>query len=370
MLAEERLKAGDHARLLEEAGAHLREYGQFESVEAIREQAVSGLVAEARAATPEEAPGALGRIARLEAAAGERPEFLLLKAHAHGLLHDHAAEEAAYLRWLRSVPQTHPERRNVLSALALARARPSSITASVADHLASWKRALYAHHIRRFSERLGRPFSQEWREDSVGWTDMHYAALLDLRGVIVALCSAGMAADVRLEEGNSSFGYDLKRTLAELGHEEFEGWHGDGETPLMIASAVNTRDAAAGLVSCGADVNERNSTELGLTPLHYAAMHDSPHVAKLLIDHGADVNVKMLDWINALDGGTPLHLAAAVNAPRIAKLLIDHGADVNAVTHSIYGETPLDMSPSGSDGEEMRALLRRHGGRCARSWNC
>ena len=357
LLAEERLKAGDHARLLEEAGAHLREYGRVESVEAVREQAVSGLVAEARAATPEDVPGALERIARLEAAAGERPEFLLLKAHAHGLLDDHVAEEAAYLQWLRSVPQTHPERRNVLSALARAR-------------------TAHANLIKRFSELLGRPFSQEWKEDSVGWTDMHYAALLDLPGVIAALCDAGMAADVRLEEDNSSFGYDLKRTLAALGYEAF-GRYANGGTPLMIASVVNTRNAAAALVSCGADVNGRDTSELGFTPLHYAAWHDSPDVAKLLIDRGADVNMNtgygsaMLHLIN--DGGTPLHLAAAANALHVVKLLIDHGTDVNAIfsNYGIVYKTPLDVvSPSGSDGEEMRALLRRHGGRCARSWNC
>ena len=357
LLAEDRLKAGDHARLLEEAGAHLREYGQFESVEMVREQAVSGLVAKARVTTPEDAPGVLERIARLEAAAGERPEFLLLKARAHELLGDHAAEEAAYLQWLRSVPQTHPERRNVLSALVRAR-------------------AAHANHIRRFSELLGRPFSQEWKEDSVGWTDMHYAALLDLPGVIAALCGAGMAADVRLED-RSSFGYDLKRTLDALGYEAFERY-ANGETPLMIASVVNARNAAAALVSCGADVNGRDTSELGFTPLHYAAWHGSRDVAKLLIDRGADVNMSTghgtatLHLIDAHGGGTPLHLAAAANAPHVAKLLIDHGADVNAI-FSLYGivyETPLEVSPSGSDGEEMRALLRRHGGICARSWNC
>ena len=93
LLAEVRLKAGEYARLVEEAGAYLRKYGRFESVEAIRERAVSGLVAEARV-------------------------------------------------------------------------------------------------NKRFSERLGRPFSKE-SKDSVGWTDMHYAALLDLPGVIAALCDAG-----------------------------------------------------------------------------------------------------------------------------------------------------------------------------------
>ena len=345
-LAEDRLKTGDHARLLEEAGAYLREYGQFESVEAIREQAVSGLVAELQVTMREDAPGALERIARLEAAAGERPELLHLKARAHGLLGDHAAEEAAYLQWLRSVPQTHPERRNVLSALARARA---------------------AHEqIRQFSELLGRPFSQEWKEDSAGWTDLHYAALLDLPGVVAALVDAGMDVDTRLKDDSPPFGDGLKRTLAALGHgdEDWEDWKADGETPLMIAAVVNTRKAADALIAQGADVNAVNPN-YGSKPLHYAAGRNALDVAKLLIDRGADVNAKqkkgkeplhIAAWKNSLDVAnlliergadvnakgddeeTPLFPAARANALDVAKLLIDHGADVNAKR---YEDTPL-----------------------------
>lgn len=68
-----------------------------------------------------------------------------------------------------AVPQTHPDRRDVPSARALA------------TH----------EQAKQFSELLDRPFSHGWREDSVGWTDLHYAALLDLPGVVVALCDRG-----------------------------------------------------------------------------------------------------------------------------------------------------------------------------------
>ena len=192
LLAEDRLKAGDHARLLEEAAAHLREHGPVQSVEAVRERAVSGLIKDVRVAAPEDAPGALDRIARLEAAAGPRPELLRLRARAHGLLGDHAAAEAAYLEWLRSVPQSHPDRRDVLAALV----------------------ALEAS--RTFSERLGRPFSPDRREASVGWTDLHYAAMLDLPGVVDALCDAGMDPDARLKTGPPVVG-ELRRNIAALG---------------------------------------------------------------------------------------------------------------------------------------------------------
>ena len=397
LMAEDRLKAGDHARLLEEAGAHLREYGPVESVEAVRKQAVSGLIAEVRVMVREDARGALDRIALIESAAGERPELLLLKAHAHGQLGDHAAEEAAYLQWLRSVPQTHPERRDVLSALARVR--------------------VAREKAKRFSKLLGRPFSHEWKEDSAGWTDLHYAALLDLPEAVTALVEVGMDVDTRLKDGHTPFGDDLKRTLAALGHGEFEDRTVHGETPLMIAAVGNARDAAAELIAQGADVSAREDN--GGTALHYAARNNSLDVAKLLIERGADVSAKEDDdwtalhvtawdnsldvaklliergadvsakedddwtalhvtaWDNSLDVAklliergadvsaetnnewTPLHIAARDNSLDVAKLLIERGADVSAEDSG--GETPLDKATERNHGE-MQALLRRHGG--------
>ncbi len=366
LLAEDRLKAGDHARLLEEAGAHLREHGRVRSVEAVRDRAVSGLVEEVRVETWEDAPPALERIARLEAAAGPRPEFLRLKARAQGLLGDYAAEEAARLQWLRSVPQTHPDRRGMLSALAGARANREA--------------------SRRFSELLGRPFSPERREGSVGWTDLHYAALLDLPGAVAALCDAGMAADARLKTGSQPFGGDLERAFAALGHESFEGRRANGETPLMVASLANARDAAAGLADCGADVGAADGG--GLTPLHHAARGNAPEAAGLLVDLGADVGAAdgggltplhhaargnapeaaglLVDLgadVSAADGGglTPLHHAARGNAPEAAGLLVDLGADVNAADGD--GWTPLSLALRDEEHHEVQAALRSRGGK-------
>ena len=333
LLAEDRLEAGDHARLLEEAGAHLREHGRVRSVEAVRDRAVSGLVEEVRVETREDAPPALERIARLEAAAGPRPEFLRLKARALGLLGDYAAEEAARLQWLRSVPQTHPDRRGMLSALAGARAAREA--------------------SRRFSELLGRPFSPERREGSVGWTDLHYAALLDLPEAVAALCDAGMAADARLKTGSPPFGDDLERAFAALGHESFEGRRANGETPLMVASLANARDAAAGLADCGADVGAADGG--GLTPLHHAARGNAPEAAGLLVDLGADVSAA--DG----DGLTPLHHAARGNAPEAAGLLVDLGADVNAADGD--GWTPLSLALRDEGHHEVQAALRSRGGK-------
>ena len=277
----------------------------------------------------------------------------------------------------------------------------------------------------RFSELLGRPFSEKWKEPSAGWTDMHYAALLDLPEVVAALTDAGMAVDVRLKGGDAGgdapFGDDLKRTLASLGHAEFE-WGNNGETPLMIASITGGRKAAAELIARGADVHtvddlgspplgfaayggsvetvkvllaagaDANATDkFGETPLHGAAEGGSVETVKVLLSAGANVSATDNDGetplhsaaayggsvetvkfllsagadVSATDnfGLTPLHSAAYGGSVETVKFLLSAGADVNATDND--GETPLDEALS-EDHVRIQEFLRRHGGKCAK----
>ncbi|MDA0597412.1 MAG: ankyrin repeat domain-containing protein [Chloroflexi bacterium] len=62
--------------------------------------------------------------------------------------------------------------------------------------------------------------------------------------------------------------------------------------------------------------------EYGRTPLHLAALGNSPDIARLLIDSGADIEGK------DNGGGTALHFAARNNSLDVATLLIDSGADI------------------------------------------
>ena len=64
---------------------------------------------------------------------------------------------------------------------------------------------------------------------------------------------------------------------------------------------------------------------------------------------------------------TPLHFAVIgdypdkVDVPRFARLLLEHGADVNALTTDDLAVTPLDMADT--MGMHVTAgLLRRYGG--------
>ena len=108
-----------------------------------------------------------------------------------------------------------------------------------------------------------------------------------------------------------------------------------GFSPLHEAAGRGSLRVARALLDAGFDAN------LGVTkPLHMAARYESPEVAALLIDRGADVSATDAGW-------TPLHYALLEDTDRpglrTAKLLVEHGADVNATT-TVMGWTPLHFA--------------------------
>ncbi len=72
------------------------------------------------------------------------------------------------------------------------------------------------------------------------------------------------------------------------------------------------------------------------TPLKAAVGIGNKEMASLLIDKGADVNIKSGDREE-----TPLHEAAAKGWPRIVNLLLKHGADVNSKNLDNYKPAEL-----------------------------
>jgi ankyrin repeat protein len=87
---------------------------------------------------------------------------------------------------------------------------------------------------------------------------------------------------------------------------------------------------------------------LGDMPLAIAAMDCQKDVAKLLLDHNAEVDAK--DHL----GFTPLHQAASFGCKDVAQLLLVHGANVNAKNKS--GETPLWLAKNGRHTDVANVL--------------
>jgi len=102
---------------------------------------------------------------------------------------------------------------------------------------------------------------------------------------------------------------------------------------IWTAAATGNIEAINQHVSVGTDLNARQPAG-GSTPLHVAAISGQTEAAGVLIEKGANVNIKNVE------GTTALHMAAFFGHTEIVKLLLDKGADVNA--RNLRSETPLD----------------------------
>lgn len=168
------------------------------------------------------------------------------------------------------------------------------------------------------------------------------AAVLDLEQLNAALIDQGLIVLDFLYQGNCS--------------------------SLHLAVKKNALNLARLLVQKGADPNLRDDS--GATPLHAAVGTGTEEMVQLLLDHGADTEVEDclgstaiqralsrrrddLIILRLIEKGanieardcswrTPLSIAIASNLPSTAQMLIGHGADVNATWRvSVTSETLL-----------------------------
>jgi ankyrin repeat protein len=130
----------------------------------------------------------------------------------------------------------------------------------------------------------------------------------------------------------------------------------DGLTSLGFASHFGQKDAVQVLLDCGADVNATSHSKVSFIPsntaLHAAiAGNKSRDVVEVLIKNGADVN--------AVDSNehTPIQAAAFEGNLEIAKLLIEHGADLSRKEG--FGSA-LSIATK-HDHHDFIKLLRQHG---------
>jgi len=119
-----------------------------------------------------------------------------------------------------------------------------------------------------------------------------------------------------------------------------------------LFEAAGQGDAAVvgELLEQGAKVDARDTG--GWAALHFAAQHESPETALVLIRHGAAIDIRE----NGV-GDTPLHHAAMRGKERVAEALLDHGADVNAV--NAFGTTPLHEAAVGGHAKLVETLIAR-----------
>jgi len=151
--------------------------------------------------------------------------------------------------------------------------------------------------------------------------------------------------------------FDLMRYLLEHGADVDAQTNTDHPTPLHLASYHGGFKVAQLLLDHGANINVRDKN--GRTPLHGTLVNMTDGFydyffdgIRFLLEHGADVH--------ALDNNhaTPLHMVSRSGCIKAAQLLLKHGADVHALDNIC--STPLHFA-SRSESAKVVCLLLEHG---------
>jgi uncharacterized protein len=120
----------------------------------------------------------------------------------------------------------------------------------------------------------------------------------------------------------------------------------DGFTALHLAVFAQREETARLLIEHGANLDARSTGSIArVPPLGTAAFVRSCSLARLLLDAGADVNGQ------GEGGFTALHAAAENGDEDLVRLLLDHGADASLAT--AQGKRPVDLAQS----EALRSVL-------------
>jgi ankyrin repeat protein len=125
-----------------------------------------------------------------------------------------------------------------------------------------------------------------------------------------------------------------------------------GSTPLLYASENGPPDVVRFLLDHNADVNVRDKD--GDTPLHCAALAGQLEIAWILLGLNVEVNSRNDE------GSTTLHRASEGDPegnPDVVRLLLDHGADVQV--RNLRGKTASEVA-RGRRRQEIVQLISQH----------
>nr|XP_023015945.1 transient receptor potential channel pyrexia [Leptinotarsa decemlineata] len=125
------------------------------------------------------------------------------------------------------------------------------------------------------------------------------------------------------------------------------------DTTLLLATWLGKLNVLTACLRAEASLD--TTDENGRSALHLAAYAGKSECLKVLLGHGANVNI----WDNSQQI-TPLHCAAGGGNLDCLKLLIDSGADVNAGLNNPSNKSPLYFAVQSNAVDCVRELLQRN----------
>ena len=131
---------------------------------------------------------------------------------------------------------------------------------------------------------------------------------------------------------------DVIQQLCRQQPELIHAWSPDGFQPLHLAAFFGQPTAVQALLNLKTDVNAAAHNPMSVRPIHSAVAGRNHDVVRLLIEHGADLNVKQHG------GWTPLHAAAMHGDEALMELCLKYGAD--RTLKSDDGQTAADLAAS------------------------
>ncbi|MAM71563.1 MAG: hypothetical protein CMP91_10515 [Gammaproteobacteria bacterium] len=189
-----------------------------------------------------------------------------------------------------------------------------------------------------------------------GMTALFWATYYDEADVVRLLLNAGANPNIENRYGMTPLiqaamnGNSAMITMLLEAGADAHATTPEGDNALLNAAKTGAVQGVQALIEAGADVNSRDSY-LYQTPLMWAVASNQADVARILIDHGADLNAQsaVLDFRGVAfsstagdfpDGGlTALHHAARENAIAATQILIESGSDLNVLDSQ--GISPL-----------------------------
>ena len=112
--------------------------------------------------------------------------------------------------------------------------------------------------------------------------------------------------------------------------------------PLLDAIDQDNAEVVRDHMETGTDPNKTfiplGIPFAGASALHVAVLKDNREIVQLLLDNGADIDIRAIDDSK----GSPLEWASYFGLKDMAVFLVESGADINA--RNAYGTTPLDAA--------------------------